>query len=74
MNVKCFSERINRELQSAGFPLNDREKAKAFAKVFNVSPYMADSLLHGKMMPSKELLEEIAKEFEVSQDWLSGDD
>jgi transcriptional regulator with XRE-family HTH domain len=74
MNVKCFSERINRELQSAGFPSNERDKAKAFAKVFKVSPHMADSLLHGQMMPSKELLEEIAKEFEVSRDWLVGKD
>lgn len=74
MNVKCFSERVNRELVSAGFPSNEDEKAKAFAKVFNVSPYMADSLLHGKMSPSEALLEEIAKEFEVSQAWLTGEE
>lgn len=74
MKVKYFTERVNKELVSAGFPSNETEKAKAFAKVFNVSPYMADSLLHGKMTPSKELLEEIAKEFEVSEAWLSGDE
>lgn len=74
MNVKCFSERINKELVSAGFPNNEKEKLEAFAKVFHVSPYMADSLLHGKMMPSKELLDAIAEEFEVSKSWLCGDE
>lgn len=72
MNIKCFSERINHELASSGFPSNEQEKARAFAKVFDISPHMAALLLKGQANPSDDLIHDIAQEFEVNVDWLKG--
>ncbi len=64
MNAKEFSQRIRLELNAAGFPANDRERKKAFSKVFKVPPHMASSLLDGLIMPKDELLQEIGRELQ----------
>lgn len=67
-----FTLRINKELNEAGFPTDLRERTRAFAKAFHVSRHTANQILNGTSIPNPELLELIAKEFEVTQDWLLG--
>lgn len=72
MNNKFFSERINKELNAAGFPHNMEERTKAFAKTFKLPTYQANAILLGQRSPSDALLEALAEEFEISQDELRG--
>lgn len=69
MKAKEFSKRIRAELSAAGFPANDKERKKAFAKVFKVPRHMASSVLDGYIMPKDELLEDIARELQLADDW-----
>ena len=72
MNEKVFAQRFNRELSSLDFPEELTEKIKAVAKVFGVSRQLANAMIFGQMLPSKEQMNNIAQVFEVCPDWLSG--
>ena len=72
MNIKYFAERINKELNSAGFPLNMDERSKAFAKSFKINAFQASAVLQGKLSPSETLLAALSDEFEVPIDVLMG--
>ena len=72
MNGKVFAQRFNRELSSLDFPEELTEKIKAVAKVFGVSRHLANAMIFGQMLPSKEQMNNIAQVFEVCPDWLSG--
>lgn len=72
MNKKMFSQRFNRELSLLGFPSDLQEKVKAIAKVFGVTRHLANAMLFGQALPSKEKLDNIAQVLEVCPNWLSG--
>ena len=72
MNSKVFSQRFNRELSILGFPDELAEKTKAVAKVFGVTRHLADAMIFGHVLPSREQLDKIAEILEVCPRWLSG--
>ena len=72
MNTKLFSQRFNSELSSLNFPDELGNKVKAVAKVFHVSRHLANAMLLGDSLPSREQLYKIAEELEVCPQWLSG--
>lgn len=73
MNSKVFAQRFNRELAALDFPEELAEKIKAVAKVFNVSRYMANTMILGEQIVlSAEQLHSIAQILEVCPNWLSG--
>lgn len=72
MNIKYFADRINKELNSAGFPPNAQERARAFSKAFKVPVHMAGAILAGSMPLTAELTERLAEEFEIPLDELVG--
>lgn len=69
-----FLERLHKQLDSIGLPLDELERSKVFAKLFKVNKPLSSSILAGRMMPNAELLQAIANELEVSPDWLLGHD
>lgn len=72
MNSKVFSQRFNRELSSLGFPEELTEKVKAVSKVFGVTRHLANSMIFGHVLPSKDQLDKISEILEVCPQWLSG--
>lgn len=72
MNRKVFSQRFNRELSLLGFPEEMDEKTKAVAKVFEVTPYLANAMIFGHTLPPMEQLDKIAQVLEVCPQWLGG--
>lgn len=73
MNAKSFKEKLQSELNALGFPVDEYERKRAFAKVFNLSKHTASSILNGMMLPDRATLEKIAVELDVSFSWLLGD-
>lgn len=72
MTNKIFSERLNAELDNIGLPQHESERIEAFAKLIKAPRFKAESILHGQLVPNHEMMETIAKELEVSVDWLLG--
>lgn len=72
MNNKQFSERLNKELDEIGLPEQLDERLIAFSKWIKLPRFKAEALLNGNMTPEPPVLELLAKEFEVSTDWLLG--
>ncbi len=73
MNIKHFARRLSNELDKAGFPDTERDRVKAFAKVFHLPQHIAKMILKGQIPPSEELIEKIIIEFELKSDWLQDD-
>lgn len=72
MNSKVFAQRFNRELSLLGFPDDLTEKTKAVSKVFGVSRHLANAMIFGHNLPSKDELDKIAQVLEVCPQWLGG--
>lgn len=72
MNCKVFSQRFNRELSLLGFPEDLGRKKDAVAKVFGVSKHLANEMIFGNVLPTKDQLDRIAEVLEVCPDWLGG--
>lgn len=71
--TKLFADRLNSCLDDTGAPPQVRERAVILGKMLDISKQQAWNLLEGLQMPSPELLERIAQEFEVESAWLIGD-
>jgi hypothetical protein len=72
MANKIFAERLNQELDNLGLPHLESERIEAFARMSKFPRFKAESILHGEMIPNLEELTMIAKELEVSVEWLLG--
>lgn len=72
MNRKTFAQRFNRELSLIGFPDELADKTMAVSKVFSVSRHLANGMIFGQMLPTREQLYKIAEILEVCPHWLSG--
>ena len=73
MGSKEFCARFNKELTRNDFPPSERDRINALKNVFGMGRVEASMLLNGRKMPSEELLDKIASEFEVSPAWLKGE-
>lgn len=73
MSNKKFAERLNKELDSIGIPSPSYERIAAFAKLFHIPKFQAESFLNGTTIPINPLLGKLAEEFEVNAEWLIGD-
>lgn len=71
MSIK-FEDRLERLLNEADFPTNLRQRSTIFAKMFEISTELSQSILLGKKLPADGVLSKIADEFEVSTSWLVG--
>lgn len=72
-SAKLFAERLNQCLNETGAPVNVRERAIILGRMIDISKQQAWSLLEGQQLPQENLIEMIAKEFDVDSNWLSGD-
>jgi hypothetical protein len=72
MNRKAFAERLNQELDAIGMPMLEKERIEAFSKLTKTPRFKAAALLNGTGEPDSHLLSQLALEFEVSEDWLAG--
>ena len=72
MTQKQFAQRLNQELDDIDLPQRMEDRVTLFAKLINVPRFKAETLLNGSCLPDAALLELIAKELEVSADWLLG--
>lgn len=72
MTNKQFSERLNKELDAIGMPQHMSERTKAFARFAKLPKFKAQTLLNGAMNPDDLILQLLADELEVEQDWLIG--
>ena len=71
--TKYFADRLNSCLDDTGAPPQVRERAVILSKMLDISKQQAWNLLEGLQTPTPELLERIAREFEVESNWLVGD-
>ncbi len=69
---KRLSERLNQELDNIGVPESRTERIEILSKLMKIPKFKAEALLNGALTPEKELLDNLAQEFEVSADWLVG--
>lgn len=72
-SAKHFSEKLNSCLDETGAPSQVRERSIILAKMLDISKHQAFSLLEGRLLPDKTLIQKIADEFEVDLKWLSGE-
>jgi len=71
MRDKEFAERIALELNEIGLPKNEHERTDALSKLLHLPHFKAEALLSGSIKDS-ETINKLAKELEVSADWLLG--
>ena len=71
---KLFIERLNKELDSIGVPEATGERIEVLSKLVKIPKFKAEALLQGAIIPSEELINALAHEFEVSPQWLLGKD
>lgn len=71
---KRFSERLNKELDNIGAPMSANERIEVLSKLIKIPKFKAEALLNGATHPDAAILDSLAKEFEVSADWLVGKD
>ena len=67
-----FVERLSKVLSEADFPKLPGDRAADFARIFDLDVITSERIIDGLTLPSENLLSSIAKEFEVSPEWLSG--
>ncbi len=72
MPYNKFSERLNQELDSIGVPSPMDERINVFSKLVKIPKFKAQSYINGLAMPDESTLKNLAEEFEVSVEWLSG--
>lgn len=70
--AKYFSERLNECLDEIGAPISMRERATILSKILGLPKQQAWALIEGQQSPSPMLLQQIASEFEVDPQWLTG--
>jgi hypothetical protein len=69
---KQFAERVNRELDEIGVPPRNDERVEIFAKLLKLPRFKAEALLSGNLPLDDKILHLLAREFEVSAEWLAG--
>lgn len=69
---KRFAERLNKELDSIGFPESTSERIEALSKLMHIPKFKAESYLSGLANPELPVLKNLAQELEVSEEWLLG--
>jgi hypothetical protein len=69
---KQFAERVNRELDEIGVPPRNDERVEIFAKLLKLPRFKAEALLSGNLPLDDKILNLLAREFEVSAEWLAG--
>jgi hypothetical protein len=74
MNTRVFVERLNQGLDDIGVPTLVSERVDVFAKLLDVPRFKAEAILNGRLPIDQHILEKIAKELEVSPEWLLGHD
>lgn len=74
MKLRVFAERLNQGLDDIGVPVVISERIDVFSKLINLPRFKAEALLNGKLMADPELIQHIAKELEVTPEWLLGED
>lgn len=74
MTNRAFCDRLNKELSDIGMPERMEERVVMFSKVFKTPRYKSQEILNGNILPDTRLLQELAKELEVSTAWLLGKD
>lgn len=75
LNPKDFAERLNHLLDEAGAPELIRKRAEVLADLVNLpnfSKFDAESLLAGRILPRRELVEKLAAELDVDPSELTG--
>jgi hypothetical protein len=70
MTKKDFSIKLNEELDMMGFPMGDHERIHALSKVLRIKPFQAACILHGDMLPNKEIINKISTELQINTQWL----
>lgn len=71
--AKNFAQRLNHCLDETGAPRPMRERAAILSKLIDVPKHQAWSYLEGHQLPEKDILQQIANEFEVDPKWLTGE-
>lgn len=70
MNVRGFSERLNKALDRAGVPRKGKGRNVEVAKMFNVSPASSRKWLEAVGFPEMEKTLEITRALNVPAEWL----
>jgi hypothetical protein len=70
--AKYFAQRLNDCLDETGAPAQVRERVAILSKMLNLPKQQAWGFLEGLQLPNSEQLAQIATEFEVEVNWLSG--
>lgn len=71
-STNLFTQRLNSCLDELDAPTQMRERALVLSKLINIPKQQAWALLEGHQMPDHDFLLELAHEFEVEPEWLSG--
>jgi hypothetical protein len=74
MSNKRFAERLNKALDDIDAPEYTDERIDVLAKLIKIPKFKAQAMLSGVVLPDKTLLNMLASEFEVSPEWLLGQD
>lgn len=69
---KFFAQRLNTCLDEVDAPASPRERAAILAKMLDIPRQQAWSLVEGHQLPDENLIKQIADEFEVETNWLTG--
>ena len=64
-NAKQFADQLNKSLDELGAPINIRERSVVLGKMLHIPKQQAWGLLEGHLLPSDDLLQEIANELEI---------
>jgi hypothetical protein len=72
MRNKKLTERLNNELDELGVPALMTERVQVCSKLFKLSKFKIEALLHGVIAFDSETMKRIADELDVSIDWLVG--
>lgn len=68
--ARHFADKLNNCLNETDAPQQIRERAAILSKLLDISKQEAWSLLEGHQVPTKDLVQRIAQEFEVDLKWL----
>lgn len=74
MSNKRFAERLNKALDDIDAPEHTDERVEVLAKLVKIPKFKAQTMLDGIILPDQALLNLLANEFEVSPQWLLGND
>ena len=74
MSNKRFAERLNKALDDIEAPEHTDERMDVLAKLVKIPKFKAQAMLNGVILPDEALLNTLASEFEVSPEWLLGQD